>query len=211
VSEPANIAILELLSSKICHDLINPIGAVNNGIEFMEEMGPDAGPEAKELIAYSALQATAKLQAFRLAYGAGGADAIIKVSDVHKTIQQVVEADKKITQHWDPAGSFGPPAERRGFCKILTCVLMLAIESLPKGGKLNAYLDGNAALIKAEGVNASMKDDAQKALAMTADFEKLNPKDVHPCMTGLMAAHYGFNINVTAPTPGIVEFRITAA
>lgn len=60
MSDTITISMLELLSSKICHDLINPIGAVNNGIEFMEDMGPDAGPEARELIAYSALTSHGK-------------------------------------------------------------------------------------------------------------------------------------------------------
>jgi len=64
--------ILELMASKVCHDLISPIGAVNNGIEFLTEMGPDAGEEVTDLIAFSASQASAKLKAFRMAYGVGG-------------------------------------------------------------------------------------------------------------------------------------------
>ena len=73
MSKQIDTHVLEILASKICHDLISPIGAVNNGVELMEEMGPDAGPEATGLIAYSAHQASAKLQVFRVAYGVGGA------------------------------------------------------------------------------------------------------------------------------------------
>jgi histidine phosphotransferase ChpT len=86
-AKPIDVAMLEVLASKICHDLISPIGAVNNGVELIEDMGPDAGPEATALIAFSAQQASAKLQAFRMAYGIGGADSNIKPEDVHKAIE----------------------------------------------------------------------------------------------------------------------------
>ena len=64
------------VASRICHDLISPVGAINNGVEFMEEMGedPEQRKDALGLISHSASQASAKLQAFRIAYGAGGRD-----------------------------------------------------------------------------------------------------------------------------------------
>jgi histidine phosphotransferase ChpT len=201
-----NIAMLELLASKICHDLISPIGAVNNGVEFMQDMGPNAGPEAAELIAFSAQQASAKLQAFRLAYGAGGADSIIKLSDVHKAIQQIVGAEKKITQNWEPQTTL-PLSPNKGFCKILTCVLLLAMEGLPKGGKLLVTADGDAVIVRAEGTDAGLRGHAEAALKLDIAFEKVEPKDVHAAMTGLMAKHYGFKVAMSAPA----EFRITAA
>ena len=73
VSEPAplNAAVLELLASRICHDLISPVGAVNNGVEFLEEMGADAGAEAIQLIAHSARQASVRRpSAFAMALAA---------------------------------------------------------------------------------------------------------------------------------------------
>ena len=78
------IIFLEALSSKICHDLISPIGAVNNGLEILEELGADAGEEVIELISFSAAQASAKLRAFRMVYGSGGSDNNLKASDAHE-------------------------------------------------------------------------------------------------------------------------------
>jgi hypothetical protein len=101
VSKQIDAVMLEVLASKICHDLISPIGAVNNGVELIEDMGPDAGPEATALIAFSAQQASAKLQAFRMAYGTGGADANIKPDDVFKAIELIINQDKKIKQEWN--------------------------------------------------------------------------------------------------------------
>ncbi len=93
--------VLEILTSKICHDLISPIGAVNNGVEFMQEMGLEDAGDGLDLIAFSAQQAGAKLHAYRMAYGAGGADNSIKPEDVYDAIQDVIGPDNKIRQAWD--------------------------------------------------------------------------------------------------------------
>ncbi len=74
---------LEVLASRVCHDLISPVGAVHN-VEFLQETGIEGGADAIALIAHSAQQAAAKLQIFRLAYGAGGRDPNIKPEDVEK-------------------------------------------------------------------------------------------------------------------------------
>jgi histidine phosphotransferase ChpT len=207
MSDKISISMLELLSSKICHDLINPIGAVNNGIEFMEDMGEDAGPEARELIAFSAAQATAKLQAFRYAYGIGGADGNIKPADIHKSIEQMVSLDKKIKQDWNPADNFGAAAQKQGFCKMLICALMLAMESLPKGGTLHVKTDGDSVAVWGEGTDAGLRGHAEDALKLAIPLDKVEPKDVHACMTALLAKHHGFSVSAT---PGKAEFRIRA-
>ena len=78
-------SVIELLASRICHDLVSPVGAINNGVEFMEEMGDDAEQrkEALGLISHSASQASAKLMAFRIAYGSGG-----------REVEEELDADK---------------------------------------------------------------------------------------------------------------------
>ena len=83
-------SVIELLASRICHDLVSPVGAINNGVEFMEETGDDAEQraEALNLIAHSASQASAKLMAFRIAYGSGGRDPNIKPEDVQKAFRK---------------------------------------------------------------------------------------------------------------------------
>src|SRR3546814_5189011 len=67
-SSPAalDLRVLELLVSRLCHDMVSPIGAVNNGIELMEEMGDEMGDQAIELVAHSGRQAAARLQCFQI-------------------------------------------------------------------------------------------------------------------------------------------------
>jgi histidine phosphotransferase ChpT len=209
MSVQVDISILELLSSKICHDLISPIGAVNNGIEFMTEMGADAGDEATELIAFSAQQASAKLQAFRMAYGAGGADGSLKPEDVHKSIQGIVGAEDKITQSWDPYGELGYEERPDAFCKILICALLLAMECLPKGGELSVEAGAMAGqtLVHARGANAGARDMMAEALALGIKDE-LEPKHVHAYMTGLLAQAYDFKVSISDTAPDSVTLLL---
>lgn len=198
--------LLELIASKVCHDLISPIGAVNNGVEFLTDMGPDAGEEVTGLIAYSAQQASAKLQAFRMAYGAGGADDTIKPEEVHKSFQAIVGADNKIKQEWDPWGDLGYGDDRpHGFCKLLMNMLLLSLECLPKGGTVvvQAGKPGQT-LIVASGTDASIRDQSAKALSGEMHRDVLEPKYVHPYVTGLMAKTYGFGVSMDDSAPDSV-------
>jgi histidine phosphotransferase ChpT len=208
MSAKIDAGMLELLSSKICHDLISPIGAVNNGLELFNELGPSAGPEATELIAYSAAQASAKLQAFRMAYGAGGANSNLKAEDVLKTIGQLIRADKKISQQWDPYADLGTPQSKPGFYKILTCVLLLGIEALPKGGSLSVTGYGDSTIITAKGTGAGLRPHARDALDMKIKTDDLEPHDVHAAMTALMATHYNFSVTVGKTADDMAEFVI---
>ena len=69
------LRILELLASRICHDLISPIGAVGNGLELLEDAGPDMSGDALKLSANCVRKASALLEFFRMAYGTAGSDA----------------------------------------------------------------------------------------------------------------------------------------
>lgn len=203
--------VLELMASKICHDLISPIGAVNNGVEFLEDMGADAGDEVTGLIAYSAQQASAKLQAYRMAYGAGGADDTIKPEDVHKSIQAMIGADNKVRQEWDPYGNLGYEDRPQAFAKMLICALLLGIECLPKGGALRVgpgAAQGQTA-ITASGADANIRGQTAKALSLGLHRDALEPKYVHPYLTGLLAKSYGYEVIISEGESDSVVITLT--
>ncbi len=216
MSQRIDIHFLEILSSKICHDLISPIGAVNNGIEFMTEMGEDAGSDGLDLVAFSAAQASAKLQVFRLAYGVGGADSHIKPEDVHEAVESLISPDGKITQDWDPHAPLGIAKDEFGldersaaYSKILTCAILLAIECLPKGGKfsIEGQPDGST-LVRAEGENSGLRDNTAAALCLSISTDNMNPKYVHAYMSGLLARHHGYEISAddSAESQTLIRF-----
>ena len=67
-----DIRVLELLCSRICHDLISPVTAINNGMELLDDDPGDMLEDIRDLLMNSASEGTGKLQYFRLAYGLGG-------------------------------------------------------------------------------------------------------------------------------------------
>ena len=116
VSGPISIGALDLaalLCSRVCHDLISPVGAIVNGLEVLEE---DKDEETKtfalDLIKKSAGQASAKLQFCRLAFGAAGsAGAQIELGDAEKAARGLIE-DGKTDNRLEPAARIG--AEKPG-------------------------------------------------------------------------------------------------
>ena len=202
--------ILELMASKVCHDIISPIGAVNNGREFLTEMGANAGDEVIELIEFSASQASAKLKAYRMAYGAGGADDSIKPEEVHQAIEAIVGKENKITQNWDPHGELGYREDRpKAYCKILICSILLAIECLPKGGEIGVKPGTDReTLVIATGDGAAIRERTGEALSHDLPREALEPKYVHPYLTGLLAQAYDHGVSMQAPESDCVQISI---
>ncbi len=209
-----DIRILEILTSKICHDLISPIGAVNNGVEFVQEMGTEDAGDAIELIAFSAQQASAKLQAYRMAYGAGGADNSIKPEDVYDTIQNIVGAEDKLTQDWDKDAPIGlnPETFERpdGFAKILICSLLLVMDSLPKGGVLKVEEESQGTIVVSGfGTDANFRDGVEKAITLAMPKEQVEPKYIHAYIMALLADQYGFSIALDGSKDGQVMINLT--
>ena len=205
-------AVLELLSSRICHDLISPVGAINNGIEFMEDAAddPESIKQASELIAQSANAAASRLQAFRIAYGAGGRDGNIKPEDVQKAFGNLTRADGKVRQAWDPFAPLGVDVKTRGFCKVLMGGLMLAAECLPKGGIVAVDpSSNNSLLIVAEGNDAVVRDGVEAALARSSKVDELDPRLVHPYALSLIADSYKFSIGIEKAEAGKITFRLS--
>jgi histidine phosphotransferase ChpT len=206
-------AIIELLASRICHDIISPVGAINNGIELMQEMGADALDDGLGLVAYSASQSAAKLAAFRLAYGAGGRDPNIKPEDVQKVFGELIRAEGKISQTWDPYGNLGPNNNKKplppAYCKMLMCAMMLAMECLPKGGYISVRPAGDhASTIIAEGEGAVVRDQVEEALAQKLDPDDLDPRLVHPYAISVLAKAYGYDLSIKSQTEGRIEFTM---
>lgn len=203
--------ILELLASKICHDLISPVGAISNGIEILEELGPDDSEEVTALIASSTTQANAKLKTLRMVYGLGGADESIRISDIHGLFGEFIQSEKRLSQDWDPNFNFSIE-QKPGRAKILLAALILISENLPKGGILSVTDgDDNAVLISGKGENARFQDDFLDTITQKINENDITPRHVHAYVTGLMAANYGFEITINNTNDNFICLRLKSS
>ena len=188
--------VLELMASRICHDLVSPVGAIGNGVELMEELGEDAGGEAVQLIANSAKQAGIRLKAFRLSYGAAGTDKNIGFKDIREAFVDLLSSSRVEAEFESDIGvKFSMPP--LGFFKVLLNLLILAEECNHGEGRMAVtVMDGNAGLrIKVTGKNSNFRGDAEAALRGDVSAEDLDPRSVHAYLTGRFAAHFGLPIS----------------
>jgi len=188
--------VLELISSRICHDLVSPVGAISNGVELMEELGESAGGEAISLIASSAEQASIRLKCFRLAYGAAGTDKNLGFKDIIEVFNDwIIAAHIKAEFAEDLALKFSMPP--KGFLKTLLNLLILTVECSRGDGKIIVSVneDGNGVKIETTGSNVSFRDGSEDALKGTTSPEDLDARSVHGYLTGKFAEYFGFKIS----------------
>ena len=181
-----------LLCSRVCHDLISPVGAIVNGIEVMEE---DKDEETKtfalELIKKSAYQASAKLQFCRLAFGAAGsAGAQIDLGDAEKAARGLLE-DGKTTLTWNLPRQL--LAKNR--VKLLMNMLLIAAGAIPRGGTLtiNPIPDGEAVAgfaVTAAGLNAKLNPATVELLAGSPSHA-VDAHAIQPLYAGILARDCG--------------------
>lgn len=192
----AQVKLLEMLSSRICHDLISPVGAIHNGLEFLEDMGAEALEDALDLMKHSTKQATVKLQTYRMAYGAGGADASLSYKNICETMEPYFALENKVTLNWED-GKTNYDEQPKGMGKILTGVLLLMSETLPKQGTITVAEDGNNLTFTAEGDDCNFRDGTEAAIANETALEDVDPRLIHPYVLGLAAGYYGYAIEIS--------------
>src|SRR6188768_2678394 len=125
-----------LLCSRICHDIISPVGAINNGLELLDEGGADA--DAMDLIRTSALNASVRLKFARLAFGASGSvGASIDTGEAERAAKDFAAAEKKTEVVWT-----GPRAIiAKNRVKLLLNLFLVAYSSIPRGGVIEVTLE----------------------------------------------------------------------
>jgi histidine phosphotransferase ChpT len=193
-----------LLCSRVCHDLISPVGAVVNGMEVMED---DADEQTKifalDLIRKSATTASSRLQFCRLAFGAAGsAGAAIDTGDAEGVARGMMEDDKlKLT--WSLPRVLLP----KNRVKLLLNLLVLAGGTIPRGGSLVIEPIGEGDTmgfsIAASGLNARIPQAVPGLVAGEAE----NPIDAHaiqPFYTGLLARACGMSVTLAPEGESIV-------
>lgn len=127
--------LVTLLGSRICHDLISPIGAINNGLELLEMAGGPSGPEIA-LMRESVQNASARIRFFRIAFGAAG-DQNIGAGEITDILSDLFGTGRLALQ-WSPEAPQPRSALRLAFLAIL------CLESaLPYGGEITVSQEGD--------------------------------------------------------------------
>jgi histidine phosphotransferase ChpT len=192
----ASLDLAALLCSRVCHDLISPVGAIVNGIEvFEEEKDEETRTFALDLIKKSARHASARLQFCRLAFGAAGsAGAQIETGDAEKVSRGLIE-DEKIKITWNLPRELKPKNQ----VKLLLNMLLVAAGAIPRGGMLTVdAIEGTAGYrIVAAGQNARVTPATVELLA-GSPAQSVDAHGIQPFYTGLLARDCGLVVTAAA-------------
>jgi histidine phosphotransferase ChpT len=202
MTEPTALGDLELaalVSSRICHDVINPVSAISNGLEMLAEEPDEAMREAAmDLIRKSAAQASAKLQFARLAFGAAGsAGAEIDLRDAEKVAREFLAGSGKHQVTWQGPAVTLP----KNKVKLLLNLVALGAVALPRGGVVNVEIEGTppdvSFVVKAKGDSARLNDQV-KSLLSGANGVAVDVHLIQPYYARRIATAAGMIVTVEA-------------
>lgn len=205
-----DLKVVQLLCSRLCHDLIGPAGAVHNGMELFEEMGADGGDDALKMVSASVDQLSARLGFFRIAFGLGGLSGRkAPLSEARQLAAAFLEGGR-INLDW-PVELQGEQTRQPSIpvIKLLLNMILVAIDALPRGGVLSVSLayssddHGNPATgiaIRAAGVGARLKEDLRATLFPATEepgAEDLNAHNIHGFFCAQLALGLGSDLEIS--------------
>jgi histidine phosphotransferase ChpT len=201
-----------LLCSRVCHDVISPVGAIVNGLEVLEDESDASMKDfALDLIRKSAKQASARLQFARLAFGAAGsAGASIDLGDAEQVARGLFQDDKVAFSWSAPRLLF--PKDR---VKLLLNLVVTATNAVPRGGSLSVTVTGNADqcefILKSKGLNARIPPHAAALLAGSPDNGTVDAHGIQTFYTGMVARAAGMTVDLALDGDEVTIRASTAA
>ena len=191
----SDLDLAALLCSRVCHDVISPVGAIANGLEVLEdEDDEEMKRTAMDLVRRSARQASAKLQFCRIAFGAAGsAGASIDLGEAGDTAKAFV-GEEKVKLDWQAPRIALP----KGEVKLLLNLMLLGMAAVPRGGTVSVMLENDAPVVRATGDAARVPEKVAQVLAGQFDAQELDARLVQPYYTRRLAEQAGFEIRFEA-------------
>lgn len=180
-----------LLCSRVCHDVISPVGAIANGLEVLEEEDDEEMRKiAMDLVTRSAKQASAKLQFCRLAFGAAGsAGASIDLGEAGDVARMFV-GEEKVTLDWQAPRETRPKQE----VKLLLNMMLMGMSAVPRGGTVTVASSSGLMEVRAAGEHAKIPERSQSLLAGTVEASELDARLVQVYYATRLAESAGYDL-----------------
>jgi histidine phosphotransferase ChpT len=200
--------VVELLSARLCHDLISPVSAIGNGAELILEMGETMGRDAIELIAQSAGETSRKLQFFRLAFGSarGSSGSSATLAEARAGFLDL-PVGERIGLSWPQTPGLARDVPREATKMVLNLALS-AIDCLAGSGRLEVETRDAPQAVQLDlialGERAKLPDEIAAALSERAAVGELSPKTV-TAFYGIYLAKRAAASLATDVRPGMVK------
>ncbi|MDE9449073.1 histidine phosphotransferase [Aliiroseovarius sp. Z3] len=189
-----------LIGSRICHDLISPLGAIGNGVELLQLSGMADSPEMA-LIAESVTNANLRIRYFRVAFGAADDDQLIAENEIRAVLAPGVDG-RKIEVDWRPNGS-----QPRSAVKLAFLVLQCFETAMPWGGHVDVRFDGEHWRIRGQADKIKLDHELWAMLTTQQGTTDVPPAQVHFALIAPELARQKRSMGVTLSEHSIsVEF-----
>lgn len=205
------VDLASLLCSRLCHDLMSPVGALSNGIELLgDEDDEQMREHCLQLLADSARTTSAKLKFFRLAFGAaGGFGSDVDTSEAESVVRGLFGAEKKIELGWDVAERQLP----KGVVKLLLNLALIAGDGLVRGGQLDIGVESREReielVIRAEGPRVIVDPVLRETLIKGAADGSVEPRAAGAWLAHALAAEGGGSIRLSDPADDMLMIGAT--
>ena len=198
-----------LISSRICHDLISPIGALNTAIEVLDDTeSKEMHEDALKLIKLAASEASAKLSYLRIALGTNSTSKGVMKLDKLKLITENMFNTEKFSFNWDVSEI----KLEKSIARILLNILMLAIQSIPRGGKVTIKIEEKSDKLKlvtsANGIKSRLDKQTEDAFKGIIPSEEIDGRVIQSFFTGVLIDDLNGRIEAFK-TDGNVIFNVT--
>lgn len=200
MSVSIDLKVAQLLCSRLCHDLIGPVGAVNAGIELIGETGPGAEVpgDALALVGDSARQLNRRLAFFRVAFGLGAsADGTMALAEVRKLAAELLDGGR-VALDWSPEEGGEVPAAA---ARLVLNMVLLGAGALPRGGGLGVRIadlpEGTGVAMTATGPGARLREDVAAAMAPDVSLDELSAQNIHGYLAARLAGAFGIVVEVS--------------
>lgn len=191
-----------LLCSRVCHDIISPVGAINNGLELLDEGGADE--DAMNLIRASARNASARLQFARIAFGAAGSAGMVIDTGDAEAVATAFLKNEKPDFEWTGPRWLLP----KNTVKLLLNLILVANAAIPRGGRIGVILEGSDAepkfSVSARGPMLRVPPKFLELHSGSRPEEAIDAHAVQPYYTLLLARESGMTISIHATADEIV-------
>jgi histidine phosphotransferase ChpT len=195
-----------LLCSRLCHDLLSPVGALNNGIELLaDEHDPDMRARCLDLLGESARASANKLKFFRLAFGAaGGFGDEVDTREARVAIEGLFGGDGRIQLGW----MVDDPTMSKSGLKVLLNLVLIAGDALVRGGRLDVGAERHEAgldiVVRAEGPRIVLDPELKRALLGESNEEAIAPRAAAAWLAHCLVSEGGGEIQVADPEQNVL-------
>jgi len=200
------IDLASLLCSRLCHDLLSPVGALSNGLELLaDEKDPEMRQRCFELLEQSAKASADKLKFFRLAFGAaGGFGDHVAVNEARALVDALVGANNRVSVNW----MFGVDSLAKPAVKTLLNLALIGLDALVRGGTLDVgaeVRDGTTEIVvRAAGQRIAFDPTIGQALEGTLPTADLSSRTAPAAMVQQLAASVGGGVQVHVTAESLV-------